>query len=98
MELPAQFFFVFEGCEQTGCSAVWRRDRSLRAFLKAAAMERRMRGTKREINAAKAGMSATDDTRLKAAFRDDYDRAFMKLTRQTAEYQNFCTESGFKRQ
>jgi len=54
-------------------------------------MERRMRGTKREIKAAKAG-------RVIRSLRSDYDYAALKLTRKTEEYQNFCAANGLKTQ
>lgn len=62
------------------------------------AMERKIRSTKREIAAAKAGMAAADTPSLKGAFLRDSDRASLKLSRQTKEYQNFCAVHDLKTQ
>lgn len=60
--------------------------------------ERDIRSTKRELQALKESIDATDDDKLKFALQQDYDRKAAKLRDKNAAYKEFCSNAGLRTQ
>lgn len=59
------------------------------------AMERDIRKTKRQLAATDEAIKATDNEKLKAGLKEDFERCSVKLKSQEAKMKDFCKEKGF---
>lgn len=61
-------------------------------------LERRIRGTKRQVMNLKTEVDTEKDPDRKAEFEAEYQRKAALLQRQNAAYNQFCEETGLKKQ
>lgn len=60
-------------------------------------MEREIRQTKRALSAYDTGIKASDDEKMKNAFREDFNAASVKLKRQESALKDFAKQTGIDR-